>query len=308
VKICSVTVDVDCLRSNFKGFGLQKEEYSFREFRIGIENILTFFYRFNIKATFFFVAKDLEIRENAALIKDLTAKGHEVASHSYSHPQGFRFLSEKEKTEELKRSKEILENVSGQNVTGFRAPGWNISDDTLTVLRRSGYKYDSSVFPTFFTLPLKILHFIAMRQRDAMTRTTLGEWYYLFSPSEPYQTEEKKLGKRGNSGFTEFPVQVAGFLRLPFFSTIHLSYPGLFDLGYRSVRKRSIINYQMHLSDFVDYNDKEFAQEVPQQKGSYRPLSLKAALADKMRIWEKVFTAIATDYRYDTLRQVLTTL
>ena len=148
MKVCSVTVDVDCLRSNFKGFGLRKSSYSFKEFEIGIENLLAFFYRFNIRATFFFVAQDLEIKTNADIMKSVIEKGHEIASHSYSHPQGFRLLSEKVKTHELRKSKEILEDISGQSVIGFRAPGWNISDDTLPILRRLRFKYDSSViFP-----------------------------------------------------------------------------------------------------------------------------------------------------------------
>jgi len=263
MKVCSVTVDVDCLRSNFKGFGLRKNSYSFREFETGIENLLDFFSRFNISATFFFVAQDLEIKTNADLIKYVIVEGHEIASHSYSHPQGLRLLSIKEKAYELKKSKEILEDVSGQSVIGFRAPGWNISDDTLPILRKLGFKYDSSVFPTSISILLKALHYYAMRKRGLLTRTTLGELYYLLSPSYPYHTDEKRLGKKGDSDFVEFPVQVAGFLRLPFFATFHLFYPSFIERGYKAIKDRNIINYQMHLSDFVDYTVKEFSHEVP---------------------------------------------
>ena len=170
MKVCSVTVDVDCLRSNFKGFGLRKNSYSFRELEIGIENLLAFFSRFDIRATFFFVAQDFEIKNNAYIIKAVIAEGHEIASHSYTHPQGFRSLSIEEQTYELKKSKEILEDVSCQGVIGFRAPGWNISDDALPVLRRLGYKYDSSVFPTSISILLKAVHYYAMRKRDLLTR------------------------------------------------------------------------------------------------------------------------------------------
>ena len=111
MKVCSVTVDVDCLRSNFKGFGLRKNSYSFREFEIGIENLLAFFSCFNISATFFFVAQDLEIKNNADIIKSVIAEGHEIASHSYSHPQGFRLLSIEEKAYELKKSNQVAEQI-----------------------------------------------------------------------------------------------------------------------------------------------------------------------------------------------------
>lgn len=308
MKVCSVTVDVDCLRSNFKGFGLRKNSYSLGEFETGIENLLAFFSCFNIRATFFFVAQDLEIKTNADLIKYVITEGHEIASHSYSHPQGFRLLSTKEKAHELKRSKEILEDVSGQSVIGFRAPGWNISDDTLPILQGLGYNYDSSVFPTSISILLKAVHYYAMRKRDLLTRTTLGEFYYLLSPSYPYYTDERRLGKKGDSDFVEFPIQVTGFLRLPFFATFHLSYPSCIERGFKAIKNRSIINYQMHLSDFVDYTVKEFSHEVPQQAGSYLPVSLKLTLAEKMKIWNKVFRIITEDYDYLPLRETLACL
>jgi len=305
MKICSVTVDVDCLRSNFKGFGLRKNSYSFREFEIGIENLLAFFSRFNIRGTFFIVAQDLKIKTNADIMKSVIAEGHEIASHSYSHPQGFRLLSIKEKAYELKESKEILEDVSGQDIIGFRAPGWNISDDALPILRELGYKYDSSLFPTSISILLKALHYYAMRKRDLKTRTTLGEFHYLLSHSYPYYTDEKKLGKKGDSDFVEFPVQVAGFFRLPFFATFHLSYPSCIEMGYKAITNRRIINYQMHLSDFVDYTVKEFSHEVPQQVGSYLPASLKLTLAEKMEVWDKVFRIITKNYDYLPLKETL---
>jgi hypothetical protein len=308
MRVCSVTVDVDCLRSNFKGFGLQKNSYSFREFEIGIQNLLAFFSRFNIRATFFFVAQDLEIKTNADHVKYVIAEDHEVASHSYSHPQGFRLLSEKEKTYELRRSKEILEDVSGTSVIGFRAPGWNISDSSLPILKELGYRYDSSVFPTSITWILKTLHFYAMRKRDKSTRTTMGHLRYSFAPTFPYHTNDHKLGKRGDSDFVEFPIQVAGFFRLPFFATFHLLYPSFIQIGYKAIQNRSIINYQMHLSDFVDYTIKGFSCEVPQHAGSYLPLALKLTLVEKMKIWSKIFRIIRKDYDYLPLKEVLAKL
>jgi len=302
MKVCSVSVDVDSLNSNFKGFGLRKREYSYNEFQTGIENILNFFAQYNVKATFFFVAQDLEIKKNARFITSVTAAGHEVASHSYSHPQGFSLLSHEEKIYELKNSKEIIEAISRQRVIGFRAPGWNISDDTLPIFRDLGYTYDSSIFPTSITWFLKAIHYTKMWKRDRLAKTTLGHLYYTFSPSYPYHTDEKKMGKRGDTDFIEFPVQVTGILRLPFFATFHLAYPSFIKKGFNAIKNRKIINYQMHLSDFVDYLEKEFEGELPKKFGSYIPLSLKMKISDKMEIWEKIFSMMSQDYKFETLQ------
>ena len=198
MKSCSVTVDVDCLRSNFKGFGLKKPRYSFRELEIGTENILSFFSHYGIRATFFVVAQDVQTESNAKLVKRIFRSGHEIASHSLSHPQGFRLLPESERRLELQKSKAILEDVTGQPVIGFRAPGWNISDDTIPILRAFGYRYDSSVFPTMLMPLLKTMHYYSMRKRDLPTRTTLGHLYYMYAPTHPYHTDENALGKKGS--------------------------------------------------------------------------------------------------------------
>jgi len=302
MKVCSATVDVDSLNSNFKGFGLRKNKYSYRELEYGIGNILAFFARHDVRGTFFVVARDGEIEKNAGLIKKIADAGHEIASHSYSHPQGFRLLSPERKKFELKKSKEILEAVSGQEVIGFRSPGWNISDESLPILRGLGYRYDSSVFPTSLTPILKLLHFRQMRKRARPTRTTLGHLYYAFAPSYPYHPDEQRIGKKGKADFVEFPVQVTGLLRLPFYATFHLAYPGFINRGYKTIRRREIINYQMHLSDFVDYDRAVFEEELPKGSGTYVPLSLKTKLSEKMRLWKKIFVMISQDYTFRPLK------
>ena len=302
MRVCSITVDVDSLSSNFKGFGLRKGEYSYYEYERGIQNVLDFLGRYDARATFFFVARDLLVKKNAKLIPEVAAGGHEIASHSYSHPQGFRFISDEQKEYELGESKRILEKISGEEVVGFRSPGWNISDDTLPILRKTGYRYDSSVFPTSIAWILKLLHYWAMRKRDRLTKTTLGHLYYALSPSTPYRASETRMGLRGSSEFIEFPVQVAGFFRLPFFATFHLSKPVFIMKGYDAIKTAKIINYQMHLSDFVDYGDNALDGELPRESGSYMPLSLKMKLSEKMRIWRRVFDLISVDYRFETLR------
>ena len=49
---------------------------------------------------------------------------------------------------DVKRSKQILEDVSGHRVTGYRAPCFSITDWAVDILQEVGFEYDSSVFPT----------------------------------------------------------------------------------------------------------------------------------------------------------------
>ena len=83
------------------------------------------------------------------LVRRIVAEGHEVASHSWWHPR-VSTLSPDEFRNELRTSRQILEDVSGTPVRGFRAPSFSIRPGmewAFDVLLEEGYSYDSSLFP-----------------------------------------------------------------------------------------------------------------------------------------------------------------
>jgi polysaccharide deacetylase family protein (PEP-CTERM system associated) len=83
------------------------------------------------------------------LVKEIERRGHEVASHGYSH-RLLTFMRPDEFRADLGRSLEILAATASQPVRGFRAPSFSVTRETLwaaDILRESGLGYDSSVFP-----------------------------------------------------------------------------------------------------------------------------------------------------------------
>jgi len=100
-----------------------------------------------VKATFFVLGWVAE--RNQSLIKEIAQRGHEVASHGYSHqliynqtPEIFR--------EETIRSKAILEDIVQMPVRGYRAASYSITKESLwalDILAEAGFEYDSSIFP-----------------------------------------------------------------------------------------------------------------------------------------------------------------
>jgi len=101
----------------------------------------------NIKATFFVLGWNVE--RAAGLLKDISAQGHEVASHGWEHKLVYN-QSRDEFYRDIERAKKALEDKTGQAVLGYRAPSYSIRRDSLWALEeiaRAGYSYDSSIYP-----------------------------------------------------------------------------------------------------------------------------------------------------------------
>ena len=84
-------------------------------------------------------------RQYPALVRRMVAEGHEIASHSDTH-QRLYSLSRHALAEDLKRARDILEQLAGTRVWGIRAPMFSISDAVLDYLAEAGYWYDSSFY------------------------------------------------------------------------------------------------------------------------------------------------------------------
>lgn len=101
----------------------------------------------NAKATMFVLGKFAE--RFPEIVRMIDSSGHEVASHGYGHIEIFH-QSRKEFAEDVGRSKDLLEDIIGRSVRGYRAPDFSIANGTLWALEtlaEIGFEYDSSIFP-----------------------------------------------------------------------------------------------------------------------------------------------------------------
>jgi polysaccharide deacetylase family protein (PEP-CTERM system associated) len=113
-----------------------------REFRVeaNVHTLLDLF-EGKVRATFFVLGWLAE--RLPELVREIVARGHEVASHGSSHRM-CRPLSDAELKVELAGSKRLLEDITGTMVSGFRAPNFSVDDRVLDLVRECGYRYDSS--------------------------------------------------------------------------------------------------------------------------------------------------------------------
>jgi polysaccharide deacetylase family protein (PEP-CTERM system associated) len=83
------------------------------------------------------------------IIKRIASEGHEIASHGYGHIEIFN-QTPLQFRKDIGRAKELLEDLIGKPVIGYRAPDFSIISSTIwafEILAEQGYEYDSSVFP-----------------------------------------------------------------------------------------------------------------------------------------------------------------
>lgn len=121
--------------------GTVPEEFSALEVTDYLLSTLT---NYDAEATFFIVSEIAE--QHPGQIERIAEAGHEIASHTHTH-RLLTDLSRTERRRELRESRELLESVSGQPVTGFRAPAFDIPRTHFKELEAAGYAYDSSVAP-----------------------------------------------------------------------------------------------------------------------------------------------------------------
>lgn len=128
---------------------IRRDQWDARECRVerNVERILEMLEEHGTKATFFTLGWIAE--RYPCLVQRIVDRGHELASHGYGHERASD-LSEAAFFTDIDSAKKLLEDLSGKEIRGYRAPSFSIGKDNLWAfdcLERAGYRYSSSVYP-----------------------------------------------------------------------------------------------------------------------------------------------------------------
>ena len=118
-----------------------------RRVEANTDRLLRLFAEYDTPATFFVLGWIAE--RHPEMVRRIHAAGHEIASHGYSHQRVYRQEPSVFKAEAA-ASKELLEDITGEAVTGYRAASYSITPASrwaLDALAELGYTWDSSLFP-----------------------------------------------------------------------------------------------------------------------------------------------------------------
>ena len=176
--------------------------------------LLDLFDKYDIKATHFVLGWIAE--RFPELVKEIDSRGHEVASHGFSHQLIYNQSPEVFKNETIK-SKSILENIIGKEVLGYRAASYSITNKSLwalDVLAEAGFKYDSSIFPVKHDR-----YGIANSPRDPYILTTPSGHNIIEFPLTTYKIINYSLPVSGGGYFRLYPYWLTRY----FFKQINMN-------------------------------------------------------------------------------------
>lgn len=197
----ALTIDVeDYFQVAALAEAVRREDWHSMEYRVeaNTHRLLDLLDRHSTRATFFTLGWVAE--KSPQLVRDIQKAGHEVASHGYSHqliynqtPEVFR--------EETRRSKQILEDITGEPITGYRAASYSITNQSrwaLDILAEEGFLWDSSIFPVH-------------HDRYGMPGTP--RWPHRLTTEKGHQLAEFPLSTLKFPGYT-LPIAGGGYFRL----------------------------------------------------------------------------------------------
>ncbi len=169
---------------------------------INTGRVLDMFNEAGIKGTFFMLGWVAE--RYPGLINRIVTEGHELASHGYSH---IRVVNQhpQEFFEDIVRTKKLLEDMSGQEVLGYRAASYSIGAKNLWALdklKEAGYVYSSSIYPIKHDL-------YGMPEAPRFSFRPRGDDGILEVPVTTVEVLNKKLPCGGGGYFRLYPYLVS---------------------------------------------------------------------------------------------------
>jgi len=300
MKRACVSVDMDGLLHYARIHGVAESALDAQaralHLTVALPRLLALFEEKAVPATFFVVGEDAAGEGQAPL--RAAAQGHELASHSHSHPYALGREGQEAVEMELARAEEALVGVTGKRPAGFRAPGYTLSVPMLQALLARGYRYDASVFPAAPYYLAKAAVLLGMALSGRTSASALDSPGVLFAPRLPYRPDSKRPYARGASALLELPMTVTPVLRVPFFGTLLTLAPfWLVQRCYEAVRGSSFLSLELHAVDVLDAEDGMPEALVAAQR------DLRVPRAEKLRRLALVLGWLKRDFQLVTLEE-----
>ncbi len=112
----------------------------------GVPRILKLLEKYELPASFFIPGMIGE--KYPDVVRRIDAMGHEIGNHGYSHTHPHKFTEEGAERDELFRTSDILEKLTGKVPKGYRSPAWEFSPRTVSLIQELGIDWSSNMMHT----------------------------------------------------------------------------------------------------------------------------------------------------------------
>ena len=265
-RICLITNDVETTSILNHKLRDKTGEYVLNQ---GMPRLLDLYDKYGVKATFFYTGHIAKLYPD--VVRKAYERGHEVGSHGLTHEvdQAFDVLSPKELSH-LIRSKQILEDIIGDEVISFRAPAARVDKGFPEILHEAGFKVDSSV---------------SSQRLDMMfSFGALKKLHWLTAPRKAYFAQTDNIFKKGDSDILEAPISAYGF---PYIGTFMRIAPAVNRMTRNVLYWETLCNgrqfvFLTHPNEFID-EDQE-TTEIERRGSNYISYLLGDVIRHKLKV------------------------
>ncbi|MDD5308558.1 MAG: polysaccharide deacetylase family protein [Deltaproteobacteria bacterium] len=252
-----------------------------------------------IEATLFVTGRSLDARPFAELVGNMSARGHEIANHTWDHPDDLTALSARAMAEQIDSCSAAIERVTGIAPCGFRAPCYRADEVVLTLLEQRGYAYDASVLPSPVVPLMK--GYRGLLGPGHGRAPGPGVVRQMAAPRSLYRPSRSDLSREDDRrAFVEVPVTVATVGRVPLTSTVLGILP--FGIARALVKRRARtgvpMTFVLHLVDLVD------GRLLPTHVARLHPAAVRP-LEVKLRWCREMLDVLLSHCRMTTTRRLV---
>ena len=266
-KICLITNDVETTSILNHKLRDKTGEYVLNQ---GMPRLLDLYDKYGVKATFFYTGHIAQLYPE--VVRMAYNRGHEVGSHGLTHEvsKAFDVLTPEEQLSHLKQSKQILEDIIGEEVVSFRAPAARVDKGFPKILAEAGFKVDSSV---------------SSQRMDMMfSFGALKKLHWLMAPRKAYFTQSDNIFKKGDSSVLEAPISAMVF---PYIGTFMRIAPALNRITRNLLYWETLCNgrqyvFLTHPNEFID--EERDATDIERRASNYISYLLGDVLRHKLKV------------------------
>jgi hypothetical protein len=277
---CHLTVDVDPLRCYAEIHGVDVGVASNAVYDRAMLRFLDWLEQKHLRATFFVATSDLDDPRhgvvNRGIVREAARLGHEIASHTHSHPYHFDRLPPESQEREIERSVALIREATGLGPVGFRAPGYNVRPEMVPMLARHGIRYDASILPSVPYYLLRAAMLARIKLAGKTSGSQLGCLKNFASGPRP------RILAHGGSVVREIPISVTP-LGFPLVGTfLNLLGPDRLQSMLGFAATCDPLHLEFHGVDLLDLERDKLPPGLAVQRDLTIPLETKYAVLDRL--------------------------